>query len=146
MSRLSRSHILKIALFIVIIVLLGNAVAISRDYQDSWILEGLEIPFAVFMITYLIYFSAEKKIFWLIAFALIIRFTVLSLPNLKYQWFQGLAIDQHRQYMLTQYCYDQGHIRTGDLYSGTPSMHLSFCIYSIITGLKIIYSIKYFPI
>jgi len=128
------------------IALLSAAVAISRDYQDSWILEGLEVPFAVFMVTYLVYFSAEKNPIWLIAFALIFRFTVLSLPNLKYAWYQGLAIDQHRHYRLTQDIYDQGRIRTGDLYSGTPMMHLSFVLYSIITGLPAIDSFKYFPI
>lgn len=137
---------LKYVLIIETIIIFFNAATLSRDYQDSWILEGLELFFTIYMITYLLYFTSERKIIWLIIFALIIRFTILSIPNLKYQWFQGVAIDQHREYRLTLDIYDQGRIREGDLYSGTPSMHLSFVIYSIITGLEIIHSFKYFPI
>ena len=45
-----------------IIVLIASAIAISRDYQDSWVLEGLEIPFAVFMITNIMYFFIAIKL------------------------------------------------------------------------------------
>ena len=79
LSRLDKSSVLKLALIIEMIDPLSAAAAISRGNQDSWILEGLEVPFAVIMVTYLVYSSAERNPTWLIAFALIIRFTVLSL-------------------------------------------------------------------
>lgn len=146
MFELGISRILKFVLIIETIFLLCNSVTISRDYQDTWILEGLEVPFTVFIVTYLFYFYTEKKVFWLIVFVLIFRFTVLAIPNLKYPWFQGWALDQHFHYRLSQDIYDQGYIRTGDLYTGTAFMHLSFVIYSIITRLKFIQSFKFFPI
>jgi len=138
-------RILRFILIIEIFFLLSNAAIVSRDYQDSWILEGLEVPFAVLMITFLIYFSIEKNIYWLIIFGLIIRLTLLSLPNLKYDWFHGRAIDQQTDYRFSQDIYDQGRIIAGYEDSGTPSMHLSFVIYSFITGLNIIDSFKYLP-
>lgn len=139
-------RILKIVLILEIALLLGNAAAVSRDSQDSWILEGLEVPFAIFMLTYLAYFSAEKNLNWLLVFAMVFGATVLLLPNLKYQWFQGMYTDQHHHYRLAQDIRDLGHVRTGDLYSGTPLMHISFVLHSIITSLAVIHSFKYFPI
>ena len=128
------------------IALLGAAASISRDYQDSWILEGLEIPYVIFMVTYIAYVFTEKKITWMIPFALIFRSVILLLPNLKYVWFQGIAIDQHSHYRLAEDIYNEGYIPSGRLYSDTPLMHLSFVIYSVITGVPVLYSFKYWPI
>jgi len=58
---LDRSSLLKSVLLIEIIILLGNAVAILRDYEDSWILEGLEIPFMLFVATFALAFFSEKS-------------------------------------------------------------------------------------
>lgn len=139
-------RILRFVLIIEMIALLGATAVISRDYQDSWILEGLEIPFFAFMITYIIYVFIEKEITWIIPFALICRSVFLILPNLKYGWFQGVAIDQHSHYRLVQDIYYEGYIPSGRLYSDTPLMHLSFVIYSIITGVPTLYSFKYLPV
>lgn len=128
------------------IVLLSSAVTISRDYQDSWILEGLEVPFAVFIATYIGYFIVEKRFNWLILFALIAHTTFLLIPNLKYAWFQGVASDQHRQYVLALGTYNEGHIIPGNLYSDTPLLALSFVTYSVVTGLPVLQSMKYFPL
>jgi len=143
---LDKSRILKLALVIEAIVLLGAASALSRNYQDSWILEGLEIPFALFMVTYSIYFFTENKITWIILFAIICRSVLLLLPNLKYEWFQGVAVDQHRHYRLAQDIYNEGHVPSGNLYSDTPLMHLSFAIYSMITNFSVLHSFKYFSL
>jgi len=141
----AKSRILKLALIIEIIALLVAAVAMSRDYQDSWVLEGLEIPFAIFMVTYAVYMLTEKRVTWLIVFALICRSVILLIPNLKYVWFQGLY-DQHSHYRLTQDIYNEGHIPSGRLYSDTPLMHLLFVIYSLITNAPILQTFKYFPV
>jgi len=143
---LNKSRILKLALVIEATVLLSAASALSRNYQDSWILEGLEIPFALFMVTYSIYFFTENKITWIITFAIICRSVLLLLPNLKYEWFQGVAIDSHRHYRLTQDIYNEGYVPSGNLYSDTPLMHLSFAIYSMITNVSVLHSFKYFSV
>lgn len=148
MSRvaLSRLHILRLALIIEMIVLFANAAAISRDYQDSWILEGLEIPFVAFVTTYIIYIFIETDIKWIIPFTVIFRVVIGVLPNLKYVWFQGVWPDQHSAYRLSQDIYDSNHIPTGMYYSDTPHMHLLFAILSKETGLSILLSFKYCPI
>jgi len=140
------SRILRFALAIQIVILLGSAVAISRDYQDSWVLEGLELPFAVFIVTYIAYFMVEKRFNSLILIALIAHATFLLIPNLKYVWFQGVAIDQHRQYRLALDTYNEGYINEGNIYSETPLLALSFAVYSAISGLPVLQSMKYFPI
>ena len=144
--KLGLSRILKLVLVIEIIVLLGNTAAISRDYQDSWILEGLEIPFAVFVVTYIAYFMVEKQFEWLIMFALIAHITFLLIPNLKYVWFQGVAIDQHLKYRLALSTYDEGYVPPGTNYSETPMLPLSFVVYSVMTGLPMAQIMKYFPL
>jgi len=140
------SRILRLALAIEIMILLGSAVAISGDFQDSWILEGLEVPFAVFVVTYVSYFTVEKRLNWLILFAVIAHATFLLIPNLKYVWFQGVAIDQHRQYRLALDTYNKGYLEQGNIYSETPLLALSFAVYSVISGLPILQSMKYFPL
>ena len=146
---------LKLVLIVEIIFLLGNAAIISRDYQDSWTLEGLEIPFMVFMITYTISFIFEKKITWMVILAVICRSTILLIPNLKYVWFQGRSIDQQVHYNLARYIHDEGHLATQAVFSGsishqfytnTPLMHLSFAIFSIITNIPVLNSYKYLPV
>ncbi|MFX0203714.1 MAG: hypothetical protein ACFFCW_47050, partial [Candidatus Hodarchaeota archaeon] len=131
---------------ITITVLLSNALAVSRDYQDTWILEGLEISYAVFIVTYIAYFIVERRFNWLILFALISHITFLLLPNFKYTWFLGLATDQQRQYRLALDIYSTGHVSSGTLYSQTPFLALSIAIPSIVSGLPILHSMKYFPL
>lgn len=131
------------------IALLSAAAAISRDYQDSWILEGLEIPFVAFMITYAAYVFIENKISWLIAFALIVRSTIALLPNLKYDWFLGTAIDQNSHYRLALDIYNGGHVPEpipGVVYTGTPNMQLFFATYSVVTNVPVLYTFKYLPV
>jgi len=148
---LDRSFLLKLVLLIEIIFLLGNAAAISRDYKDSWILEGLEIPFVLFVATYALAFFSEKKVSSMVLLAVIGRFTFLLIPNLKYDWFLGTAIDQHVQYGLANYVYTRGYIATQGpstvpVYGSTPLIHLSFAVFSIVLNVPVVDSIKFLPV
>jgi hypothetical protein len=148
---LTRSKIFKIVLFIAIVVLVVNVVAISRDYQDSWILEGLEITFVLFAVTYALAFFSEKSVPSMVLLAIIGRFIFLLIPNLKYVWFQGTSIDQHLQYSLAKYVYTEGYIATQgpfgvDVYSSTPIIHLAFSTFSSFLNIPIADSIKYLPV
>ena len=150
MLKMKLSHISKLLLAIAIVVLLSDALAISRDYQDGWILEGLEIPFALFVITYALAFFSERRTSWIVTLAIIGRTVFLLIPNLKYVWFQGVFIDQHLQYALANHVCNEGHILTqqtvGPLYSTTPLMHLSFSIFSLILNVPVVDSMKYLPV
>jgi len=147
--RLNLLRILKIVLLITTVILLSNAVAISRDYQDSWVLEGLEIPFAVFVITYALAFFSEKRVSLMVALAVIGRCVFTLIPNLKYVWFSGRAIDQHLQFSLANYVYNEGHIvpeGTTSFYGSTPGIHLSFASLSIVTNIPLLYTFKFLPV
>jgi hypothetical protein len=138
-------------LLISIAVLLGNAVVISRDYKDSWILEGLEIPFVLFVATYAMAFFSEKKVTSMVLLAVVGRFTFLLIPNLKYDWFVGTAIDQHIQYGLANHVYTGGYIvtqgpSTASIYGSTPFIHLTFAIFSIVLNVPVVDSVKYVPV
>jgi hypothetical protein len=148
---LNKSKILKLILIGVIVILIGNAIAISRDYQDSWILEGLEIPFVLFVVTYALAFFSEKSALSLVALAVIGRAVFLLIPNLKYVWFQGTAIDQNQQYALANYVYNQGYIATQGpslvfFYIRSPLIHLTFATFSIVSSIPVVESVKYIPV
>jgi len=133
------------------VVLLGNAVAISRDYQDSWILEGLEIPFTLFVITYAVAFFSERRTTWMVILAIIGRTVFLLIPNLKYVWFQGPYIDQQVQYALANHVYKEGYISTASAlhfshYTAAPLTHLLFSIFSMILNIPLVDSMKYLPV
>jgi len=148
---MNASSISKIVLLITIVILLGNAVAISRDYQDSWVLEGLEMPFALFVITYILAFFSEKKVAVAVALAVIARCVFLSIPNLKYVWFQGTAIDQQQQYAMANYVYNAGHVPTQgpigvSYYGSTPLIQVSLALFSIVLNVTMVDSMKYLPV
>ena len=129
-------------------LLLGNAVAISRDYQDSWVLEGLEFTFLLFVTIYAVTFFSERRTSRMVTLAIVGRTVFLLIPSLKYVWFQGTAIDQLRQYALANQVYNEGHISTDPLtfYAYTPLMHLFFSIFSIVLNVPIVDSMKYVPV
>lgn len=148
---MDRSGILKLVLAGAIVILISNALAISRDYQDSWILEGLEVPFILFVATYAFAFFSEKSASWMVALAAIGRCVFLLVPNLKYVWFQGVAIDEHLQYGLANYVFNRGYIATQGpgpilLYNTTPFIHLAFAIFSIVLSIPVVDSVKYMPV
>lgn len=138
-------------LIVEIVLLLSNALIISRDYQDSWILEGLEIPFVLFVTTYALAFFSEKRLSWMVALAVIGRCVFLLIPNLKYVWFQGVWVDQQAQYGLANTVLMKGHIATQNIfnvqvYGTTPFIHLNFAIFSIVLGAPVVDSVKYIPV
>ena len=149
---LGRSIVPKLALAVVVLILISNILFIRRDYQDSWILEGLEFPFILFVLTYVAVFFSEKKISTMIALGIIGRIIFLLVPSLKYIWFQGVWIDQHQQYALASYVVDHGRIIHGieafgaKVYSSTPSVHLAFSIFSIVPDIPVAEALKYLPV
>lgn len=132
-------------------ILISNTVAISRDYQDSWILEGLEISFAFFVTMYSLAFFSENRSLHLVVLAVLGACVFLLVPNLKYVWFLGKYIDQHQQYGMASHVCRTGYIPTegphfvGN-YAGTPFIHLIFAIFSIVSYMPVVDSLKYLPV
>ena len=145
------STMLWIILVIEIIALISTTVAAARDYQDSWVLEGLEIPFVIFIATYAAYFfvNRDEKIAWIVAFAVIVRLVILLIPTLKYFWFQGTEYDQMYVFNLYKYINNVGFIpgissRPDILYLPLSSIWLA--IVSNVTALPQLAAFKYFPL
>ncbi len=143
---MNKTRILLILLVVEIAILIGFTVHSFRDYQDTWILEGLEIPFAILSVTYVAYVFTERDLKRLLLFSLLFRSVWLVLPQLKYPWFQGVAVDQHVHFRLAEDIHNTGFIPSGRLYSGTPLMHVFFATYSLITGVSVVDSQKFLPI
>jgi hypothetical protein len=137
-------------LIVAVVLLIINSVAISRDYQDSWILEGLEIPFVFFVITYVAAFFSERRLSRMVLLAIVGRTVFLLIPNLKYVWFQGPYYDQHMQYALANHVYNEGHVTSqltfSPVYTTTPLEHLFFSIFSIVMNVRVVDSMKYLPV
>jgi hypothetical protein len=148
MLRLNKIIALRILLILATAILLANTIALSRDYQDSWILEGLGIPFAFFVVIFVLAFFFEKKASSWVVLAVLGRVVLLLVPNLKYVWFQGTAIDQFNQYFLANQVYVTGHISSAIslVYPSTPLLHLLFSIFSIVLKVQVEDSMKYLPV
>jgi hypothetical protein len=138
----------KVILILTIVVLLGSAASLRRDYQDSWILEGLEIPFVLFVVTFALTYFLEKRELGLVTLAVVGRTIFMLIPNLKYVWFQGVYTDQQQQYALANYVVNQGHISTigNPDYTSTPLLHLLLSIFSIVPGVPLAQALKYLPV
>ena len=140
----------KILLAVSIIVLIGTAYSMNRDYQDSWILEGLEIPFVSFVLTFAFAFYLEKSIFWRVTLAVLGRAVFMLIPAVKYVWFQEPYIDQNVQQALANYVVTNGHIMTSpsvsQIYSDTPLLHLSFAEFSLFLNIPVASLMKYLPV
>jgi hypothetical protein len=148
---MNRSQISKIIFVLAAMALLANATALFRDYQDSWILEGLIPTFAVFMGSYALALFLEQNNKWMVVLAVAGQTVFLLVPNLKYAWFQGIWIDQSIQYNLASHVHDAGHISapgpfTASIYVTTPLIHLSFAIFSLVLGTSVMLAVKYVPV
>lgn len=149
---MKKSVLLKIVLLFEIILLCSTSIVINRDYQDNWILEGIFPFFIIFSFTYVITYFSEEKEMWTIFLAIIYHIVVGILPNLKYFWFYGAAIDQHGQYLLAKEVYNNGYIPTytsnghSDVYITTPIIHLSLSIFTIILNTTVNISMKFVPL
>jgi hypothetical protein len=140
-----KAHILRFLLMVEAVALLSFAWINSIDYQDQWILAGLEIPFIVFVATYAILFYKERNANWMIIYALLFGLVAILIPNVKYNWFMGVAIDQHIHYSLISNIYSSGFIPAGTTYSDYPAMHLLFAAFSRVAGVSILNAYKFLP-
>jgi len=143
MDKISATRLLLIA---ATTFLVFNTLLVYRDYQDSWVLEGIEIPYIVFVIAYAIAFLLEKNVYWTVILAALGRFVFLLIPNLKYAWFQGTAIDQQRQLALANHVRTNGYIFGGEVYGSSPLIHLLFSVFSMTSGLSVADVMKYLPV
>ena len=148
--KMSASLVSKILLAIAIIILIGTAYSMNRDYQDSWTLQGLEIPFAFFVLTFVFVFYFEKGVLRRVTLAVLGRTVYMLIPTVKYVWFTGPFVDQNVQQAMANYVVTNGHIMTSPTvsqpYSLSPLIHLSLAMFSIVLDAPVESTMKYLPI
>lgn len=124
----------------------------NRDYQDSWILEGLEVPFAFFAVIFTLTFFAEAKERYQLILAIVGLIVFLSIPSLKYTWFTGVFIDQSMQYTLANHIITTGSIasfsstNTFSYYTASPFIHILFSSFSLATNVSLNSTMKFVPL
>ena len=149
---MKRSDFFKIIWVISVAYLLISAVSLRRDYQDSWTLQGLEIPFACFAVTFILAFFSERKVVWQALIAVVSSVTFTLVPDLKYTWFMGVAIDQNMQYSLANNVLTTGHIMTSvpvssfSQYTSVPLLHMLFASSSILLNSSLVNAVKFAPL
>ena len=147
-------NLLKVTILIELAYLLTNSFLLVRDYQDSWILSGLEFPYIIYILSLVLLFLFEKNPYILLAYSIIGRISFLLIPNLKYDFFSGRSMDQHLQYILSQDLaiherlapikYYQ-YYPTGKYYIESPFFHMAINIFSKIVNISVETSMKTFP-
>jgi hypothetical protein len=98
------------------------------------------------MVTNTIYFFFEKNSKWLVLFAILSRVTIALLPNLKYEWFLGTAIDQHRHFRASHFICDNGYVEPRQAYAETPIIHVLIASFSKISAIPILNAFKILPV
>ncbi|MFX0137092.1 MAG: hypothetical protein ACFFDN_25865, partial [Candidatus Hodarchaeota archaeon] len=143
------SKLFRFLLVLEILMLLIYTNINSIDYQDNWILQNIEIPFIIFIITYITFFFMEDKVSYILFFSVVVRFFLLLIPNLKYYWFHGTAFDQHVHYNIFMYLNKNFLIEDIPFFGRifyVPLLHLYLSICSKITSISHIFSYKFFTI
>ena len=140
----------KALLAIAIFLLIGTAYSINRDYQDIWILQGLEIPFVLFVVTFAFAFYLEKSVLWRVTLAVLGRTVFMLIPMVKYVWFTGPFVDQTVQQAMANYVITNGHVMTSPTVSQpyllSPLIHLTFAMSSMVLNVPVASLMKYLPV
>jgi len=128
-------------------ILVLSATFSQREFQDSWVLEGLFIQTLLLCLTFLIVVvnvRSSTKLVLLIASFLVL---LSAVPNLKYVQIYG-AYDSIAHYGYANRIISSGHVPESGFYakeySGTPGMHILLVTIALITGSSTTLAIKLF--
>lgn len=141
-------------MFSIITMLLSTVISV-RDYQDTWILEGIEIPFLLFIASTTLYFYFEKDDKWILFASITARMTFIFIPSFKYVFFQGRSIDQFLQLSLVNDIIQKGNLSLENIsteiitliyYASTPFLSITLGTYSIFLNVDSYISFKIIPI
>ena len=142
---LNRIKFLSVLYVVFAFVLIYSAAVLQRNYQDSWILEGLEIQLVLVSVPFLLLatsLKSSKKLVLVVASFLILLSIV---PNLKYVQITGVFDSiAHSGYanriIASGYVPETGFYSKE--YSATPGMHIFLSSLTLITGLSLTNAIK----
>lgn len=126
-------------LFVVAISFFLIVVLNRRNYQDAWILDGIVVPTAIFIFSFLVaevFIRDNKKVVILAAFLLA---AMNLIPGLKYQSFSGV-FDGPAHFRFTNEMVSRSYIPENEflseMYGGNPAMHVFMASFSIVSGIS----------
>jgi hypothetical protein len=139
-----------IEIYFFVLYLLNSSV----NYQDKWILAGLEIPYLIYIVTLVVlcYYETDYKM--IVFISILSRSLLILIPNIKYSYFLGRNIDQHNQFNLANVILNEGYIAdksdyfsiTTRYYIEVPLLHMSMSLFSIVTGMPLYLTFKILPV
>jgi len=108
------------------------------DYQDSWVLGGLVVPFFVYVAIVSFALCMTDSLPKLAIISTLVSVSMNILPGLKYELFYG-AGDSLKHYDIVSYIMASGTVPTGPTeqraaYSGAPDMQIVIAAFSLIVG------------
>jgi hypothetical protein len=129
-----------LVLCIVTIIYFCTVIINQRNYQDAWILDGIVIPTAIFVLFFIFaetFIQENKKLVILAAFFLA---AINIIPGLKYPLFCG-CYDAPAHFRFTNEIVSLGYIPENEyiseMYESNPAMHIFMACVSIISGFSI---------
>jgi len=133
--------------FAILVLLIGQVIANTKDINDTWILEGIFPLFLLFTLIYAIIVGFSSNTKFIAIFTSIYLVTVVLIPNLKYSFIYGYH-DPLAHYGFIRDTISLGHVPdTGyyaSQYGSTPGSHILVSTLSIVTGLDVVTSMKVF--
>jgi len=148
-SKVSRRVVLCLLVLYILsgLILVLSASVIRREYQDSWILEGLFPQTLLFFLLFLIVAVNVRNNTNLVLLIASFLMLLSAIPSLKYIQIYGVY-DSIAHYGYTNRLISSGYVpETGfyaKQYSGTPGMHIFLATITLITGLSTTLAIKLF--
>jgi hypothetical protein len=128
-----------LALSIVSIGFLFSIIFNQRNYQDTWILDGIVFPTAIFVFFFLVAetFTQDNKKLVILSAAFL---AVINLvPGIKYPLFCNV-FDAPAHFRFTNEIASLGYIpeneRLSEQYAGNPGMHIFMACISIVSGIS----------
>jgi hypothetical protein len=118
-----------------------------RNYQDSWILEGVFLPFVCFVIAFLIVLWFENDNKWVAIICAWTVIVILLVPSLKYEQVYGQSIDSVIHYQMIKDLMVSGRVSPQSTYQAVAGMHSWLASLGITSGLSPSDIVKYgFPL
>ncbi len=134
-----------IAFFILSAWSLIATARLNRFYQDSWILEDIEIYILGLILLYIFSTSRQTDLKKVSILTCWLSFLLFALPALKYTYPYLSTSDVSVHISLSKSLHSSGRLITNEGYGSTPGFHMLLAVLSILTGIEVENTAKILP-
>jgi len=113
------------------------ALRTEQSYQDSWMLEGLWLPFAILLMIYLLNVSLSSNLQYVAILSTAITFLLYAVPALKYTLIYDSTIDNAVHMSLMRLIATTGQVDPSSSYAATPGFHILIAILAELSSLPV---------